>query len=53
VKAAVAGKLNGPGAKVVTPEQMELPRVRAENIRLNRENDILTNPPWATRVPRL
>ncbi len=53
VKAAVAGKLNGPGAKVVTPEQMELSRIRAENIRLNRENDILTNPPWAARVPRL
>jgi transposase len=40
VKAA-AGKLNGPGTKVVTPEQMELSRVRAENIRLNRENEIL------------
>jgi transposase-like protein len=40
VKAA-AGKLNGPGTKVVTPEQMELSRVRAENIRLKRENEIL------------
>ena len=41
VKAAAAGKLNGPGTKVVTPEQMELSRVRAENIRLKRENEIL------------
>jgi transposase len=40
VKAA-AGKLNGPGTKEVTPEQMELSRVRAENIRLKRENEIL------------
>jgi len=31
VKAAAAGKLNGSGAKVVTPEQMELSRLRAEN----------------------
>ncbi len=41
VKAFDAGKLNGPGAKPVTPEQMELSRVRAENIRLKRENEIL------------
>ena len=41
VKVAAAGKLNGPGSKVVTPEQMELSRVRAENIRLKRENEIL------------
>jgi len=41
VKAAAAGKLNGAGAKVVTPEQMELSRLRAENIRLKRECDIL------------
>lgn len=34
VKAAAAGKLNGAGAKVVTPEQMELSRLRDENIRL-------------------
>ena len=31
VKVAAAGKLNGPGSKVVTPEQMELSRVRAES----------------------
>ena len=41
VKAVAASKLNGPGSKVVTPEQMELTRVRAENIRLKRENEIL------------
>lgn len=41
VKAAEAGKLNGPGAKPVTPEQMELSRLRAENIRLKRECEIL------------
>ncbi len=40
VKAADAGKLNS-GAKAVTPEQMELSRLRAENIRLKRENEIL------------
>lgn len=40
VKAAVAGKLNAPGGKVVTPEQTELSRVRAENIRLKREKEI-------------
>ena len=41
VKAARAGKLNPPGAKKVTPEQMELSRVRAENARLRMENEIL------------
>jgi transposase len=41
VKAAQAGKLNPPGAKGVTPEQMELSRVRAENARLKMENEIL------------
>lgn len=41
VKAANTGKLNGAGTKPVTPEQMELSRVRAENIRLKRENEIL------------
>lgn len=41
VKAADAGRLNGVGAKPVTPEQMELSRVRAENARLRRENEIL------------
>ena len=41
VKAAAAGTLNGAGAPVVTPEQMELSRLRAENVRLKRENEIL------------
>ena len=41
VKAAAAGTLNGAGAKVVTSEQMEFSRLRAENVRLKRENDIL------------
>lgn len=41
VKAADAGKRNGAGAKVVTPEQMELSRLRAENIRLQRQCEIL------------
>lgn len=40
VKAADAGKLNGTGAKVVTADQMELPRLRAENMRL-RQCEIL------------
>ena len=34
---AEAGKLNGKGTKVVTPEQMDLSRLRAENVRLKRE----------------
>ena len=43
VKAFDEGKLNGAGAKVVTAEQMELSRVRAENARLKMENEILKN----------
>ena len=35
-----AGKLHAPGAKAVTPEQMELSRVRAENARLRMELEI-------------
>jgi transposase len=41
VKAAKAGKLCAPGAKTVTPEQMELARVRAENARLRMEVEML------------
>ena len=41
VKAFDAGKLNGAGAPKVTPEEMELSRLRTENGRLKRENDIL------------
>jgi transposase len=41
IKAAAAGKLKGAGSKVVTPEQMELSRLRAEVARLKRENEII------------
>ncbi len=41
VKAAKAGKLNPRGAKAMTPEQMELSRLRAENTRLKLECAIL------------
>ena len=41
VKATHKGKLNPPGGKVVTPEQMELSRLRVENARLKMECEIL------------
>jgi transposase len=41
VKASAEGRLNGAGSRVVTPEEMELSRLRAENLRLKRENEIL------------
>lgn len=41
VKAASAGKLNGAGSKAVTLEDMELSRLRAENAKLKRENEII------------
>ena len=41
VKASAAGKLTAPGSKPVTPEQMELSRLRAENARLKMHVDIL------------
>ncbi len=41
VKAALAGKLNGAGSRVVTAGDMELSRLRAENLGLKRENEIL------------
>lgn len=41
VKMAAAGKLTVAGTKVVTPEQMDLSRLRAENVRLKRECEIL------------
>ena len=40
VKAAKAGKLHPPGAKTISPEEMELSRMRAENARLRMENEI-------------
>ena len=45
VNAAKAGKLHPPGAKTITPEEMELSRMRAENARLRMENEILKNRP--------
>lgn len=41
VKAFDGGKLNASGGKKVTPEEMELSRLRAEVIRLKRECEIL------------
>ena len=41
VKAAAAGRLSGAGSKAVTPEEMELSRLRAENLRLKRELEII------------
>lgn len=41
VKAAAAGKLAGAGSKAVTQEEMELSRLRAENLRLKRELEII------------
>ena len=41
VKAAKAGKLGSAGGKVVSAEQMELSRLRTENIRLQRQVEIL------------
>ena len=40
MKAAETGKLNAAGTKAVTPDQMELPRLRAENKRLQMELEI-------------
>lgn len=41
VRASNEGRLIGVGTKMVTPEQMELSRLRTENIRLKRETEIL------------
>ena len=41
VKVAAAGKLAGAGGKAVTPEEMEWSRLRAENLRLKRELEII------------
>lgn len=41
VKAFDAGKLNGPGTKQVTAEEMELSRLRAENLQLKQELAII------------
>ena len=44
VKADREGKLAGAGTKPVSPEQMELARLRAEVARLKMERDILKHP---------
>ena len=41
VTASAAGKLAGPGIRKVTADERERSRLRAENLRLNREVDIL------------
>ena len=41
VKLASASKLHGTSARIVTPEQMDLSRSRAENVRLRWECEIL------------
>jgi transposase len=39
--AAARGALTGSATKIVSAEQMELSRLRAENVRLKRENEII------------
>ena len=41
LKAERQGRLGGAGSKPVSPEQMEIARLRAENARLRMERDIL------------
>ena len=41
VKAAAEGKFAGAGGRTVSPEEMELSRLRAENLRLKRELEII------------
>jgi transposase len=41
VKASAEGRLRGAGGRVVTPEEMELSMLRAENLKLKRECEIL------------
>ncbi len=41
IKASAEGKLNGSVGRVVTAEEMELSRLRAENLRLKRACEIL------------
>jgi transposase len=45
VKAAAEGKLSGAGGKEVTSEEREFSRLRAENLRQKRENEIIKNRP--------
>ncbi len=41
IKAAAKGRLSGPGGPIVTPDEMMLSRLRGENLRLKRGNEIL------------
>ena len=41
IRAEQQGRLGGAGSKPVSPEQMEIARLRAENARLRMERDIL------------
>jgi transposase len=41
IRAEQQGRLGGPGAKSVSPEQMEIARLRAELARVKMERDIL------------
>ncbi len=41
IKASAEGQLNGVGGRVVTPDERELSRLRAENLRLKRALDII------------
>jgi transposase len=52
VKADREGKLAGAGAKAVSPEQMELARLRAEVARLKMGRDILKKPQRTSRRSR-
>lgn len=52
VKAEREGKLAGAGTKPVSPEQMELARLRAEVARLKMERDILKNIPRGAPLPK-
>ena len=41
IKASAEGELKGAEKRKVTPEEKELSRLRAENLKLKRENEIL------------
>jgi transposase len=51
IKADREGRLAGPGTKPVSPEQMEIARLRAELARVKMERDILGNRPRAMPRP--
>lgn len=51
VRLAAKGKLAGAGARLVSAEQMELARLRAELARVKMERDILKNRPHGSPRP--